>query len=403
MSPSTSDDLPIVVVGGGIGGVAAALALARVGRTVEVFEQADDLREIGAGIQMPPNAFRAFEALGVLEAMQAVAAYPQRLVLGDLLSGKVVYEVPIDDDFVRRFGFRYALLHRGDVLERLVEECRKHERITLRPSSRVTGFQDVGDRVVVTLANGESHEGAALIGSDGLWSMTRATLLGEEKPRTDGYVLSRGVVPVSKIPEELYSQSVTMWGGPGLDFFHYPLRRDEIFNIGASYHDPNVQPGPDYPKGSSEALAHHFRDACPHVKELLKHVDVSRTWLLHDRIPVANWSKGRVTLLGDAAHPTSVYISQGACMALEDAVALAEKIDRIGDMQEALRAYERARYLRTARIQLTSRQFGEIYHASGVHRDLRNTLLAKASPKALYDVLGWVFSGERIEPEQAAM
>jgi 3-hydroxybenzoate 6-monooxygenase len=270
MSRSTSDDLPIIVVGGGIGGVAAALALARVGRSVEVFEQAEELREIGAGIQMPPNAFRAFEALGVLEAMQAVAAYPHRLVLGDLLSGKIVYEVPIDDDFVRRFGFRYALLHRGDVLERLVQACRTHERITLRPSSRVTGFRDVGDRVVITLANGETHEGAALIGSDGLWSTTRATLLGDEKPRTDGYVLSRGVVPVSKIPEELYSQSVTMWGGPGLDFFHYPLRRDEIFNIGASYHDPNVQPGPDYPKGSAAALANHFRDACPHVKELLK-------------------------------------------------------------------------------------------------------------------------------------
>lgn len=392
MSRSQAGTLPILVVGGGIGGAAAALALSRKGRRVHLLEQAEDFREIGAGIQMPPNAFKAFEILGVREAMEAVAAYPESLILGDMLTGQAVYTVPIGDEFVRRFGYRYALLHRGDVLERLVQACRSSELITLQSRSRVVGFENRPDRVTVRTANGDEYEGEALIASDGMWSATRASLVGDE-PQTDGYVLSRGVVPVSEIPQELYSQSVTMWGGPDLDFFHYPLRRQEIFNIGASYRDPGIKSGPNYPAGSREALMHHFRDACGHVKRLLDYIDVSRTWILHDRPPIAEWAKGRVALLGDAAHPMYIYISQGACMALEDAVILAEAVDRSGSIPDALEAYRDARYLRTARVQLTSRQFGEIYHAKGVYRDLRNHLLAKAPPAALYDTLGWVFDG----------
>ena len=211
--------------------------------------------------------------------------------------------------------------------------------------------------------------------------------------------LCRGVVPVSDIPQELYSQSVTMWGGPELDFFHYPLRRDEIFNIGASYRDPSVEVGEGYPQGNRDVMLERFRDACPHVRRLLEHIDVSRAWILYDRPPIKEWTKGRVTLLGDAAHPTYIYISQGGCMALEDAVVLAEMVDRHPRIEDAFREYQDARYLRTARIQLTSRQFGEIYHAVGVHRDLRNLLLKDAQPSALFDTLAWVFGAGLVRPD----
>jgi salicylate hydroxylase len=207
------------------------------------------------------------------------------------------------------------------------------------------------------------------------------------------------VVPVSNIPQELYSQSVTMWGGPELDFFHYPLRRDEIFNIGASYRDPSARVGEGYPQGNRDVMLERFREACPHVRRLLEHIDVSRAWILYDRPPIKEWTKGRVTLLGDAAHPTYIYISQGGCMALEDAVVLAEMVDRHSRIEDAFREYQDARYLRTARIQLTSRQFGEIYHAVGVHRDLRNLLLKDTKPSALFDTLAWVFGAA--DPIQA--
>ena len=165
-------DLPFIVIGGGIGGTAAALALSRKGKRVIVLEQAADLTEIGAGIQMPPNAFKAFDALGVLEAVQQVAAYPERLVLGDMLTGNVVYQTPIGDAFIERFGYRYALMHRGDLLQILVSACKANDRISLKTSTRATAFRDLGDRVVVRTADDKSYEGQAMIAADGLWSMT---------------------------------------------------------------------------------------------------------------------------------------------------------------------------------------------------------------------------------------
>jgi salicylate hydroxylase len=397
VSSGSASTLPFIVVGGGIGGAATALALSRKGFSVVVLEQAEELGEIGAGIQMPPNAFRAFDALGVLAAVEAVAAYPERLVLGDMLSGQAVYQVAIAEAFVERFGFRYGLMHRGDLLQILIDACRRSDRIQLATATRVTGFQDVGDRVVVETAAGNGYEGRGLVAADGLWSSARAALFGPEVPRTDGYIVCRGVVPVADIPAMLYSQSVTMWGGPKLDLFHYPLRRGEIYNIGASFRDPTLTPGASRTIVERDRLMACFRDACPHVKALLPFIDVSRSWILYDRPPIRNWTKGRVALVGDAAHPTTIYISQGACQALEDAVVIAEMLCRTEDVEAAFRAYENARYLRAARIQLTSRQFGDVYHAVGVERELRNHLLAGARPEVLLEMLAWVFGAKGMD------
>ncbi len=391
MPDSGGGSRPIIVVGGGIGGVATALALSRVGRRVLVLEQADQLTEVGAGIQMPPNAFKAFEALGILGSVEAVAAYPERLVLGDMLSGEYIFQAPIDDSFVERFGFRYALMHRGDLLQILVDACEASDRITIETGARVTGFVDHGDRVVVSTAAGGAYEGEAMIAADGIWSMTRSAMTGAEPPTGDGYIVCRGVVPVTALPEALYSQSVTMWGSPELDLFHYPLRRGEIYNIGASYREPTLAPGASSPKGDRGVMLARFKDACPHVRSLLEYIDVSRAWVLCDRPPIRRWVRGRVALLGDAAHPMMIYISQGACMALEDAVVIADTLSRGDDVTAAFEAFETYRHLRTARVQLTSRQFGDIYHAAGVYRDLRNHLLGSARPELLSDALAWVF------------
>lgn len=382
---------PVIVVGGGIGGTATALALSRRGRRVIVLEQADDLTEVGAGIQMPPNAFKAFAALGVLDAVQRIAAYPERLVLGDMPSGRAVYQTAIDNAFVSRFGFRYALMHRGDLLQILVDAARASDLITIETRARVVSFADQGDRVAVATEDGRTFEGRAMIAADGLWSRTRAVLFGDAPPRSDGYVVCRGVVPVDRVPPSLYSQTVTMWGGPELDLFHYPLRRGEIYNIGASYRDESLTPGSEPPQVTQDVLAQRFAGAAPQIRELLSYIDLARSWVLYDRPPLPHWCTGRVALLGDAAHPTTIYISQGACMALEDAVVVAHCLDTTPDVVTALRQYEKMRVLRTARIQLTSRQFGDIYHAGGVNRDLRNHLLAGLRPEALCDTLAWVF------------
>jgi len=391
MTTSANRSLPLLIVGGGIGGIATALAMARRGQPVRVIEQAEEFREIGAGIQMPPNAFKAFAKLGVLEAIQEVAAYPDDLMFGDMMTGKIVYRAPIDKAFIERFGYPYALLHRADILEKLVAACRKLDLVTLTAGERVERFEDTGSKVIVTTASGNTYKGCGLVCSDGLWSIGRQALVNDGMPLTDGYVLCRGVVPVKDIPEDLYSKTVTMWGGPGLDFFHYPLRRQEIFNIGASYYDPDIRPGPNYPTITRDSFVRHFENACPHVKALLRHIDVSRTWVLHYRLPIKEWSKGRVTLLGDAAHPTSIYISQGACMALEDAVILAEVVSRTDSIEQAFAQYRDVRYLRTARIQFTSREFGKLYHARGAQRDLRNAILAVTRSTALADSLAWLW------------
>lgn len=254
----TQGSRPVIVVGGGIGGTATALALSRRGRRVIVLEQADELTEVGAGIQMPPNAFKAFAALGVLDAVQRIAAYPERLVLGDMPSGRAVYQTAIDNAFVSRFGFRYALMHRGDLLQILVDAARASDLITIETRARVVSFADQGDRVAVATEDGRTFEGRAMIAADGLWSRTRAVLFGDAPPRSDGYVVCRGVVPVDRVPPSLYSQTVTMWGGPELDLFHYPLRRGEIYNIGASYRDESLTPGSEPPQVTQDVLAQRF-------------------------------------------------------------------------------------------------------------------------------------------------
>jgi len=397
MHVSTTHSLPILIVGGGIGGAATALALANKGFRSHVLEQAEDFREVGAGIQMPPNAFKVFRQLGVVDAMSAVAAFPENLIHMDMLTGRPIIRVPVGDEFVSRFEFPYSVMHRGDLLECLLDACRASGMVRLQTSARVSSFSEHDGRVSVFLEGGEAIEGAALIAAEGLWSKIREELLQDGPPRTDGYVVYRGVLPRSDLPDHLYSNSVTMWGGPDLDLSHYPLRRGEVFNIAACYRDPNFKAGQPYPSGDRETLRHYYRDTCDKTREYVDIVDAERTWVIYDRVPVKHWHRGLVALLGDAAHPAYNYIAQGACMALEDAITLAAEFARADTVEAAFHAYVNRRYLRTARVQLVSRQFGEIYHASAVNRELRNQLLSDAPPRILLDTLAWVFNG--VDPE----
>ncbi len=384
-------DAPILIAGGGIGGVAAALALARRGIPVTVFEQADELREIGAGIQLGPNAFHTFKALGVLEAMLAQAALPTHLEAHDAITGEQLTAIPVADEFERRFGYRYGLIHRADLHRVLLDACRQLPEVTLRAGQKVADFADDGEQVTLTLASGEQHTGRALIGCDGLWSTIRERIVGDGKPRVAGHIAYRAVLPADDVPPANRRNAMTLWMGPKTHLVHYPLRRGEVFNLVAVFHSDRYEEGWDT-FGDPEELQQKFAGQCRGVLDMLEKIESWRMWVLCDREPIANWSSGRVTLLGDAAHPMLQYLAQGACMAMEDAVCLAARVAaQPQDLAEAFRHYQQSRYLRTTRVQLTARLYGQVYHAAGATRDLRNAFVRSRTPQQAADSMAWMY------------
>jgi len=387
-------DLPILVVGGGIGGLAAALALARKGRAVHVLEQAATFAEVGAGIQLGPNVFKMFDYLGLTEAIDQTAVYPENLVMRDALSGEELIRVPVGSAAFRaRFKFPYGVIHRADIHGAFLDACRKSPLVKLSASQKVLGYEDKGDRVVVNIEGGAAQEGELLVGADGLWSQVRAQLVGDGKPRVSGHIAYRAVIPTPQVPEHLRQNNVVLWGGPKTHLVHYPLRRGEVYNLVVVFHSSRYEEGWDT-YGDPEELHERFKGQRPEVLEYLAMVNAWKMWVLCDREPIKGWSKGRVVLLGDAAHPMLQYLAQGACMATEDAVVLANKLEAAkGDYATAFQTYEQERYLRTARVQLTARFYGEVYHATGVKRDLRNSLLKNASPEGAINGADWLYSG----------
>ena len=391
------------MLGGGIGGLAAALALARRGRAVRVFEQGAEFKEIGAGIQLGPNVYRMFDALGLTAAIERYSVHPDNLVMMDGLTGEEVIRLRVGADaFRERFdGYRYGVIHRGDLHQVLLDAClaqRGIELLTLKKGERV---EDLGDRVLLHLEGGERVEGCALIGADGLWSRTREQLLADGKPRVSGHIAYRAVLPRAEVPDDLWQNNVVLWAGPKTHLVHYPLRRGELYNLVAVFHSDRYEEGWDV-FGDADELRQKFANERPEVKRLLDKINVWKMWVLCDREPVRHYSRGRVTLLGDAAHPMLQYLAQGANMAIEDAVVLAAYAEISGwDFARAFRWYEDARYLRNARVQTTARYYGDIYHASGVVREVRNWFLApgaKADPgaKPSFEGVAWLYDGIRI-------
>ena len=385
---------PIVIAGGGIGGLATALALARKGRASCVLEQNADFAEVGAGIQIGTNVFRMFEVLGLTEAITDIAFFPESLVMKDGLTGNEITRVPVGSaEFRARYRYPYGVIYRVDLLHVLLAACRTSDLITLRTGKKVTDFVDGGDRVIVTTADGETIEGCALIGADGLWSKLRERIVGDGKPRVSGHIAYRAVLPIGEVEEEYRPSSVVLWAGPKTHLVHYPLRRGELFNLVAVFHSDRYEEGWNV-FGDTEELDLRFKNAHPTVKLLLAKINQWKMWVLCDREPVRSWTQGRATLVGDAAHPMLQYLAQGAGMAFEDAVVVAHHVAAAGDdYAAAFRAYNEARYLRTARVQLYARLYGDFYHAEGVRAELRNELLKPVPGKKPGEGMAWLYDG----------
>jgi salicylate hydroxylase len=387
--------LPILVAGGGIGGLATALGLARAGLQVLVLERAAELGEVGAGIQLGPNAFHALDALGVGEAARATAIYVERLRLMDALSAAEICHIDLGEAFRARFANPYAVVHRGELHAILLRACRAEPRVMLRTGAEVAGYVQEGGSVTALLPGGEQVRGAALIGADGLWSRIRGQLVGDGPPRVSGHTTYRSVIPTEQMPEALRWNAATLWAGPKCHVVHYPLQGWKTFNLVVTCHDDAAEPVAGRPVSAEQVMA-GFRHLHPMVRSIIGQGRDWRLWVLCDRDPVERWVEGRVALLGDAAHPMLQYMAQGACMAMEDAVCLARAMETHGGAVEpALAAYNAARALRTARVQLLSRAMGEhVYHPAGAHAALRNAIMTAKTQAEWHETLAWLYGGE---------
>ena len=391
MTPSTpSQNLPVLVAGGGIGGLAAALALVRRGFTVQVLEQAPEIGEIGAGIQLGPNAFSAFDALGVGEKARGRAVYTDHMVMHDAVDETLVGRIPTGEAFRARFGNTYAVIQRVDVHLSLLEGAQETGQVSFHTSTRVEQIEQGAGSVTVTCANGKTFTGQALIGADGVRSVVRAQYVNDP-PRVTGHVVYRAVVEKKDFPKDLQWNAASIWVGPNCHLVHYPLRGGEQYNVVVTFHSREQEQW-GVTEGSPEEVQSYFQGICPKARQLIDLPKTWKRWATADREPIGNWTFGRATLLGDAAHPTTQYMAQGACMAIEDAVTLGEAL-RVhdNDWAKAFDLYQRSRIARTARIVLSSREMGRIYHAKGVERLVRNDLWKGRTPERFYDALEWLY------------
>ncbi|MFD3619377.1 3-hydroxybenzoate 6-monooxygenase [Streptomyces sp. NPDC058676] len=382
----------ILVAGGGIGGLAAALALSDRGHTVTVLERAAELTELGAGIQLAPNAFHALDRLGVGERVRERAVFIDALRLMDGTTDEPIATLPLTSAYRHRFGNPYAVVHRTDLYQPLLDACRERAAtVRLRTRSAVRGYEQDEDSATAVLDDGERVTADALIGADGIRSAVRAQLVGDGEPRVSGHTIYRSVIPMDRVPAELRSDTVTLWAGPRWHFVHYPISGGRHLNLAATRDDGASVPVSGLPT-STEQVLDEFPDLGTTAGRLLRLGDNWKSWVLCDREPVDRWVDGRVALLGDAAHPMLQYAAQGACMALEDAVLLGDLTDCPPHaLSGRLAVWNAARSRRTAKAQSVARDMGRlVYHPSGAAAEIRNKELSGLTVDELHDKVAWL-------------
>ena len=380
----------LLVVGGGIGGLAAALALARLGLRVTLLEQASEIGEIGAGIQLGPNAFAALDALGVGENARGRAVFTDELIMMDAVDASVVGRFPVGEAFRTRFGNPYAVIHRADIHTSILEGVRGSDRIQFHTSTKVVRIEQDASSVTAIDQHGQRFTADALVAADGVRSVARDIFFGDT-PRVSGHVVYRAVVPLADMPRDLRVNAPVVWAGPNCHLVHYPLRGGSEYNLVVTFHSRQPEQW-GVTDGSKEEVLSYFQGIHPRPRQLLECPKSWRRWATADRHPIPRWTAGRVTLLGDAAHGMLQYLAQGACMAIEDAVTLAEAMKACAlDIDRAFALYEQSRIPRTARVVLSAREMGRLYHADGVERLVRNQLWEGRTPERFYDALQWLY------------
>lgn len=383
----------VIVAGGGIGGLATALAVAARGHRAVVLERADAFTEIGAGIQIAANGLHALDVLGVGDAVRASAVRMAELRFMDGVTGEHVVSVDLTEPYQRRFGNPYVVVHRAHLHTALLDACRASGRVELISGATVTGYTQDASSAAVVLADGTTVGGDALIGADGINSAIRRQLVGDGEPRISGILVYRSIIPMAEVPAAVrYPRSVVWWAGPGCHFVHYPIAGGRYLNLAASFDHGATEAISGVPV-TRETVREQFDVLGDAAGVLLDIGEDWRSWMLVDRPPVPVWTDGRVALLGDAAHPMLHYAAQGACQAIEDAVVLADLLDG-QDIPGQLSAYTDARRERTARVQQVSRQSTRLWHPAGAKAKERNEMLAAMSPTELHDYVAWMHGAQ---------
>jgi 2-polyprenyl-6-methoxyphenol hydroxylase-like FAD-dependent oxidoreductase len=356
-----------------------------------VYGDAPEIGEIGAGIQLGPNAFNAFDALGIGDRARARAVYTDYMVMHDALNEYQVGRIETGEAFLKRFGNPYAVIHRADIHTSLVEGAQESGDIEIITDCKIVNVEQDANSVTITDHKGHSYTGQALIGADGVKSVVREKYVGDPALVT-GHVVYRAVVPKAEFPENLQWNAASIWVGPNCHLVHYPLRGGEEYNVVVTFHSREQEEW-GVKDGSKEEVLSYFQSICPKARQLIELPKSWKRWATADREPIDQWTYGRITLLGDAAHPTTQYMAQGACMAMEDAVTLGEAL-RVTDnnIDQAFDIYQRARVARTARIVLSSREMGKLYHAKGVQRMVRNDLWRGRPNEGFYDAMSWLYN-----------
>ncbi len=392
---------PILIAGGGIGGLAAAAALAGKGIASLVLEQASTMAEIGAGIQIGPNGFHCFDALGIGAQMRDTAVFVDALRLLDAKTAEEITRIPLDAPFRAHFGNPYAVVHRAELHGLLLARCVDSGLVDLRTNASAIGYSQDGTSVTLHLRYGGNVTGRALIGAEGLRSPIRAQMVGDGAPVVSGHATYRSVIARDAMPEDLRMNAATLWAGPKCHIVHYPLKGGTVFNLVVTYHRDALEAVSGKPVTNAE-VAEGFEHVHPRARAVIEHGKDWKQWVLCDREPISQWTDGRVALLGDAAHPMLQYFAQGACMAMEDGVALAIALEARDDVDAALVHYQNMRITRTARVQMNSRLIGDyIYHPDDAKAAVRDEIMQGMSSQDWYDKLTWIYGSNGLPQDMA--
>lgn len=383
-----------IVIGGGIGGLASAFALASAGLQITVLERADSFNEIGAGLQLAPNATRILDRWGLLQDIIDLGHLPRRLVLRDADTGRELSALSLGESFVERYGAPYVVLHRSDLLAVLRDACIA-KGVHLVPGVQVEQVALVND-VARVLSGSASFSGDIAIAADGLWSSTRR-MVSNDEPTCSGYVAYRGTAELETLSNLSASglDDVVVHVGPGRHLVQYALRRGSVLNTVAVFASAAYARG-EQQWGSSEELDEAFSESPASIRDAVRGLWRDRSWPMYDREPIDTWVYGRLALVGDAAHPMLQYLAQGACQAIEDADALQTTFERRGtrrsEWPQALVNYQSLRSDRARRVQTWARKWGDTWHCDGIARALRDELLLQMSPLGS-EYLDWLYLG----------
>jgi salicylate hydroxylase len=390
----------VAIIGGGIGGLGAALSLLQAGFDVQVYERASAVSEVGAGIQVSPNASRILHRLGLADELARMGVRPTHFHQRRWDDGRTLLRSPLGDAVVEAFGFPHYQTHRADLVAALVSAL-PDERLHVR--HRLIGVENHGDRVEATFDNGTTVEADLLVGADGIHSAVRAALFGPEHPSFTGCAAYRGLVPAERLRHLDLEVTAQIWMGPDAHFVHYFVQRRRLVNF-VAVTEQDAWTGESWTDRGEvgDALA-AFEGWHPQLHEILRAVDDTFIWALFDRAPLERWSAGRVTLLGDACHPMLPFMAQGAAQALEDGAALTACLTREADVAEALRRYERLRLPRASRIQALSTLNKTRFHLpDGPEQRERDALMASGSTDFSIKAVEWIYGHDASEIDAAA-